>query len=157
MLGICHHTRYEGQAAIELEMLTETGVGDTLPYSIERGIDGVVHVNMIPAFDRALDLHLSGETPGKIGGMFHLTLATAMAEAVTDSLAFAEGSDSDLRRVPLGGGVFQNRTFLEMICRELRSRSLIPVTHRDVPTNDGGVSLGQAVYARQALELEEKN
>lgn len=155
MLGICHHTRYEGQAAIELEMLTDAAVVDILPYSIERGNGGTVQVNMVPAFDRALDLHLSGEKPARIGGMFHLTLARALAEAVSRSVASAEGSAPIPPRIPLGGGVFQNETFLDMICRELRARSLEPVTHRDVPTNDGGVSLGQAVYARQALIMEE--
>jgi hydrogenase maturation protein HypF len=155
MLGICHYTRYEGQAAIELEMLTDATVGDTLPYSIERGIGGTVQVNMVPAFDGALDLHLSGEDPGRIGGMFHLTLARALAEAVFQSVAKAEGPASVPSRIPLGGGVFQSETFMDIISRELRARSLEPVTHRNVPTNDGGISLGQAVYARKALDMEE--
>jgi hydrogenase maturation protein HypF len=155
MLGICHHTRYEGQAAIELEMLTDATVVDTLPYSVGHDTDGTVQVNLVPAFDGALDLHLSGEEPGRIGGMFHLTLAKALAEAVTRSVASAEGPATVPSRIPLGGGVFQNETLLDMISRELRARSLEPVTHRDVPTNDGGISLGQAVYARKALEMEE--
>ncbi|TNF48530.1 carbamoyltransferase HypF [bacterium] len=154
ILGICHHTRYEGQAAIELEMLTDASVGDTLPFSVERDIKGTVQVNMVPAFDEALELHLSGEQVGRIGGMFHLTLARALAEAVFHAVESAEDSDPFSPRIPLGGGVFQNETFLKMISKELRARSLEPVTHRNVPTNDGGISLGQAVYARQALEME---
>jgi hydrogenase maturation factor HypF (carbamoyltransferase family) len=33
-----------------------------------------------------------------------------------------------------------------MISQALMKKSLKPVFHRQVPTNDGGISLGQAVY-----------
>jgi len=42
--------------------------------------------------------------------------------------------------------VFQNELFCSLISGELTKGSLEPVFHRQVPTNDGGISLGQAVY-----------
>ena len=144
MLGICTQSRYEGQAAIELEVLTDEGVTDILPYSIIESDDGTVVIDLIPAFDAALSLTLEGRSPSGIGGMFHATLARAMAETAA---RIVEGTEGISNSIPLGGGVFQNELFCSLISGELKKRSLEPVFHRQVPTNDGGISLGQAVYA----------
>ena len=47
----------------------------------------------------------------------------------------------------LSGGVFQNELLLEDLKSLLGSRSLRVWTNRAVPSNDGGISLGQAALA----------
>ncbi|MGA2957458.1 MAG: carbamoyltransferase HypF, partial [Thermodesulfobacteriota bacterium] len=47
----------------------------------------------------------------------------------------------------LSGGCFQNRLLLELTLPLLRRHGLESFTHRQVPCNDGGLSLGQAVIA----------
>ena len=143
LLGICTHSRYEGQAAIELEVLTDGRVTDTLPYSLIESEDGNVMIDLIQAFERALDMRLKGTSPSVISGMFHAVMARAMAESAAMIVERLEGIGNS---VPLGGGVFQNELFCAMIAHELEERGLQPVFHRRVPTNDGGISLGQAVY-----------
>ena len=59
-----------------------------------------------------------------------------------------------LTQVALSGGVFQNRLVLEGIAGRLRAQGLNPLTHCQVPSNDGGLSLGQAVIAA-ALGLDQ--
>ncbi|UCF89134.1 MAG: carbamoyltransferase HypF [bacterium] len=143
LLGVCTHTRYEGQAAIELEVLTEEGVTDILPYSVAEEGEGQLVIDLVPAFEAIREKKNKGVPAPELGGMFHATLALAMAEStsmVAGSCTGVAGS------VPLGGGVFQNELFCSLISKELESRSLTPVFHRKVPTNDGGISLGQAVY-----------
>jgi hydrogenase maturation protein HypF len=49
--------------------------------------------------------------------------------------------------VVLSGGVFQNQFLLERTCAMLRKRGFQVITHSLVPTNDGGISLGQAAVA----------
>ncbi|MCB2040464.1 MAG: carbamoyltransferase HypF, partial [Rhodoferax sp.] len=49
--------------------------------------------------------------------------------------------------VALSGGVFQNRILLEQLVRRLEQAGLAVLTHRQVPSNDGGLSLGQAAVA----------
>ncbi|MEE8320054.1 MAG: carbamoyltransferase HypF [bacterium] len=144
MLGICNKARYEGQPAIELEMLTDGQVADILPFSIEGAGNSDIILDLQPAFARALELKLSGAEAGMLGGMFHRTFAAALGEAAEHALE--RFTDLD-RRVVLSGGVMQNETLSTMITTEFENRNIQPVLHRAVPPNDGGISLGQAVYA----------
>jgi len=143
LLGICTHSLYEGQAAIELEVLTDEGVTDILPYSLLEGNEGQVVMDLMPAFEASLGELQKGISAPALGGMFHATLARAMAETAVGIVESTEGIGNS---IPLGGGVFQNELFCSLISGELTKRSLEPVFHRQVPTNDGGISLGQAVY-----------
>jgi len=153
MLGICLETRYEGQAAIELEVLTDSNVTDTLPYSVQRDGDDRILVDMLPSFVEAAQMRITGREISVIAGMFHKTLARAFSEAILS--AYEDQPEiADLNTVSLGGGVFQNEIFSTMIIEEMRSIGIEPVFHRKVPTNDGGVSLGQAVYGILA-QIEE--
>jgi hydrogenase maturation protein HypF len=54
---------------------------------------------------------------------------------------------TDLNEVALSGGVFQNMTLLERLLPLLQKAGFTVYTHRLVPPNDGGLSLGQAVIA----------
>ncbi|MFV2081403.1 MAG: carbamoyltransferase HypF [bacterium] len=144
MLGICYKTRFEGQPAIELEMLTDGQVEDILPFSIEGGANSDIILDLQPAFAKALELILSGTEAGMLGGMFHRTFAAALGEAAEHALERFNDLD---RTVVLSGGVMQNETLSTMITAEFEKRNIHPVLHRAVPPNDGGISLGQAVYA----------
>ncbi|MBL9126118.1 MAG: hypothetical protein JNL97_00655, partial [Verrucomicrobiales bacterium] len=53
-------------------------------------------------------------------------------------------------RVVLSGGCFQNRRLTEGVLGRLRSAGFVPVWHRWVPPNDGGIALGQVVAALRA-------
>ena len=55
--------------------------------------------------------------------------------------------DAGTKRVALSGGVFQNRLLLRLTTAALQREGFEVLTHRLVPPNDGGISLGQAVMA----------
>jgi hydrogenase maturation protein HypF len=63
--------------------------------------------------------------------------------------------DHKLNRVALSGGVFQNAFLLEGLERMLLESGFEVYTHSQVPTNDGGISLGQAVVANAVLDAKE--
>ena len=49
--------------------------------------------------------------------------------------------------IALSGGVFQNKILAELIILHLKAEHFTVLTHRQVPANDGCLSLGQAVIA----------
>jgi hydrogenase maturation protein HypF len=82
---------------------------------------------------------------GEISAKFHNTLAEAVVE-----VAKRVGEP----RVVLSGGCFQNRYLLERIVKRLREEKFTPYWHQRVPTNDGGIALGQIFAARNQLTLK---
>ena len=62
-----------------------------------------------------------------------------------------------LKQVALSGGVFQNRLLLRKAVNLLEADGFQAITHRQVPTNDGGISLGQAVIANFAVKGESES
>jgi hydrogenase maturation protein HypF len=86
-----------------------------------------------------------GVKPGIIAGRFH----NALAEAIL-SVAQAVGE----RRVALTGGCFQNHLLTERATRRLSGAGFQVLLHRQVPPNDGGISLGQVVVAAARLERD---
>jgi hydrogenase maturation protein HypF len=87
----------------------------------------------------------AGAEAGAVGWRFHRTLA-GMLVAVSRRLAAAAGTGT----VALSGGCFQNRLLLAMAVPRLEAAGLRVLLHRQVPCNDGGVSLGQAALAHFA-------
>ena len=96
-----------------------------------------------------------------IAARFHKGMAIAivrMIELLADEL-IDHGSESGnapfahlsvraaAPAVALSGGVFQNRILLEQVAGRLAAAGLRVLSHRQVPANDGGLSLGQAVVA----------
>ncbi|MFW5708783.1 MAG: carbamoyltransferase HypF, partial [Chloroflexota bacterium] len=135
ILGICHETTYEGQAAIELEACVdslETGTY-TFPSEAET-LDPEPLLEQIIADVRA------GIPVGVISARFHNTLATIVT-TVCRHIADQTG----IHDVVLSGGVFQNTTLLSAVVPRLEAARLNVLTHRYVPPNDGGLALGQAM------------
>ena len=81
-----------------------------------------------------------------ISGRFHRSVARLILETC-QAIRRAQG----LHRVVLSGGVFMNMFLLSLVAEDLRKSDFEVFTHHLVPTNDGGISLGQAVVAQQRL------
>jgi hydrogenase maturation protein HypF len=84
----------------------------------------------------------AGDGVGVIAARFHLGLARSLVTAAKN-LAGRHGTTT----CALSGGVFQNRTLFEEVSEGLRGAGLGVLAHRQVPTNDGGLALGQATVA----------
>jgi hydrogenase maturation protein HypF len=89
-----------------------------------------------------VDALLAGRPVGEIAARFHRTMADLVVAACAQVReAGAPGA------VALSGGTFQNRLLLEWTAESLSEKGFLVYRHRRVPTNDGGLSLGQAVLA----------
>jgi hydrogenase maturation protein HypF len=86
-------------------------------------------------------------SPALISLKFHNTMARIVAE-----MCQLVSKDAGIKQVALSGGVFQNRLLLRLTTAALQKKGFEVLTHRLVPPNDGGISLGQAVIAHFASE-----
>lgn len=147
ILGVRDTVHYEGQAAIELEMLAderETGAYAFSLGSDEEG-DSLV-VDTEPVVQAIIADVEMGVPVTVISARFHNTVCLFSLE-VCRVVREREG----LSRVALSGGVFQNLYLLSTMKRKLEEEGFEVFINREVPTNDGGVSLGQAVVAYASL------
>ena len=90
---------------------------------------------------------LAGEDPGKLAYGFHRALADEILAACEEA-----ERQTGIRKVALSGGVFQNRLLLELTDHMLKQQGFEVLKHQLVPPNDGGIALGQAVYAMAYLD-----
>ncbi len=145
LLSIRDEVRYEGQAAIELEKIADHGVKEEYPPTIRKDENPMTidPTEMIRGIVRDM---MEGMSSSKISGKFHRTVARLIIETCE-----AIRSKDRLNRVVLSGGVFQNMFLLSLVTEGLRSSRFDVYTHHLVPTNDGGISLGQAVIGHRRL------
>ena len=143
LVGLRGEINYEAQAAIDLEMLAYEASGETgeYPFAVAEQ-EGVSVLKVLDLFSAIID-DLRHRTPAAvIATRFHNTVARMIA-AQCRIISFTTG----LREVALSGGVFQNRLLFRLALDGLRRAGFEVLTHRLVPCNDAGISLGQAAIA----------
>jgi hydrogenase maturation protein HypF len=133
LIGLRLEVTYEGQAAIELEAIADAGETRVYPRD---GLDFRPAVEAVAADVRG------GVARSTIAGRFHNTVSDGIVETCRRMSV-----DTGLRRVCLSGGTFQNRLLVERTVPLLRRAGLEVFLHRDAPSNDGGLALGQAMAA----------
>jgi hydrogenase maturation protein HypF len=145
VLGIRYQSRYEGQAAMELEALAFDHSAPVLPF-------GLVTEGRRVIFDPLPLLHTlrarvaAGESRHYLAAAFHETVVAATAAMVCRAR-----DTTGTNMVALGGGCFQNARLLSSTRRALREHGFEVLVPRRFGPNDGAVSLGQAAVAAARL------
>jgi hydrogenase maturation protein HypF len=150
LIGVRNEITYEAQAATEMEVLSRPFISaaGTYPYVVDNTDDGKI----IRVYDllHSIAADVRAKTSvGRIGASFHKT----MADLSIDVCKQARES-SGLQEVALSGGVWQNQILLDLVRDGLQQNGFIVYFHKQVPTNDGGLSLGQAVIAHHLRATE---
>ncbi|MCL4425956.1 MAG: carbamoyltransferase HypF, partial [Firmicutes bacterium] len=135
ILGICSENTYEGQAPALLGERAKEGVEGTYGFTLKEGIlyPGEIFAGLLEDLAR-------GEEKGVMAAKFHNTV---VAMLVAGALKAREESGEP--RVALSGGLFQNPYLFRRLVSLLRREGFLVHYHRQVPPNDGGLALGQAV------------
>lgn len=144
ILGLRQTAVFEGQAAMELEMIADEKEGQR--YDLEWTAGQVRQVAIEPVISGVVDDIIKGLPAFIISRKFHNTLCEGFAD-----LCRTIGDETGLDRVVLSGGCFQNRLLLEGLSQALTQCGLKVYAHRLVPTNDGGIALGQAIIGAMAI------
>jgi hydrogenase maturation protein HypF len=143
LLGIRNTVSYEGQAAIQLEnaMVDETD-DSAYPLATAEGI-----IDTKPLFDELLRDLQKGVDTKRISSRFHNGLINAFV-----TIASALRDQHAIRKICLSGGTFQNLYLSENLQQKLESAGFEVYTQSEVPCNDGGLSLGQALIAAHQID-----
>jgi hydrogenase maturation protein HypF len=160
VLGICRERQdYEGEtgarleAAVDPRALQDVSDDVAYPFSIEdSGSLGIPYIEPLAMWRAILgDLVLKVPVP-VMAARFHMGLAKII---VTMAKKLAHGGANEtsprFKTVALSGGCFQNRILFEEVARRLEQQNFIVLSHAQVPANDGGLALGQAVIGAARL------
>jgi hydrogenase maturation protein HypF len=147
LLGARARVSYEGQAAIELEALARTVPSAEAPeYAMDVQREGGVRVlDPAPVIAAVREERDRGTPVAIVAAGFHEGLGRSAARLAAE-LAAERGLDT----AALSGGVFQNARLTEIVRSELEAAGLHVLVHREVPPNDGGISIGQAAVSSNA-------
>jgi len=156
-IGICpEQCSYEGQAAIEMEAIADTNIlnndKETLNYSfkLEKSAN-IYYIDTSSTWREILDDIKQHISSSEIAAKFHQSLAITTVKIVKQLK-----QENQFNQVILTGGVFQNQILLQQVKMRLEKLEINVLTHSIVPTNDGGLSLGQSVIAAAAKYLKER-
>jgi len=146
ILGICHKCSFEGQAAIALEAAATRASEAHTSYRFDlcNEVEAPIIVDWAPVVRGIVDDVVAGVPSAAIALAFHRALAEA-----TVRVAQVVG----IRDIVLTGGCFQNALLTEYTVQLLRDAGFQPHWHRFTPPNDGGIALGQAVFAMRQFQL----
>jgi hydrogenase maturation protein HypF len=145
VLEIRDQVHYEGQAAMELEMLTSKDTGEY--YRAQWIEEHPLLISVEPFIRGVVEDMRQGLNRSRIGGKFHLSLIRLFTD-----ICLVLREESRLDRVVLSGGVFQNTILLCGLLQSLKEKGFQVFAHELVPSNDGGISLGQALVAASVME-----
>ena len=146
MLGLCQVASFEGQAAMALEQeamnasASVQGKDDTYPIPLIAQTETPRRwiADWRPMIELIADDLSRGIEMSRIAHRFHRSLAELIGQAA---------ERVGVRQVVLTGGCFQNVLLADLARERLESAGFVTLTHREVPPNDGGLALGQAVVA----------
>jgi len=142
LCGVRPVVNYEGQAAAELEGISDPAEAGSYPLEVVASDGGPAILDAretICAIVADLD---GGAAAPAVGARFHRALARATATACELAAGLA-GTDL----VVLSGGVFQNRLLLEQTATLLGDHDLRVLFPTRLPPNDGGIAYGQVAVA----------
>ncbi len=155
LIGIRQTVSYEAQAAMEMEALAADYLEQSLRNSLECaarayrfqiGECAPLQINAGELLSQiCLELQ-AGVAKQVIAARFH----HAVAHMIVDVCRAAQKTRG-IVLVGLSGGVFQNGLLLKLTTAKLRDAGFQVLSHRQVPPNDAGISLGQAVIARRSI------
>jgi len=137
LVGLHQQISYEAQNAIALETIADPEERSGYDFAIENG-----QILISPVIRAIVEDLKHDVAPSGISARFHNGL-TACAVRVSEQIR----SQTSFNQVVLSGGVWQNKVLIRQTIAALKASEFEVFWPHKLPTNDGGVSLGQALVA----------
>jgi hydrogenase maturation protein HypF len=141
LIGLRQQVSFEGQAAMELEFVCEgiTSERSYHPNMVRQETGGNI-LNWAPMIEGILADLAVGVNRAEIAAAFHNTLIEMIVRVAVQQ---------QIEQVVLSGGCFQNKRLLEGSITRLEKAGFHPVWSQKIPSNDGGIALGQIMAAQR--------
>ena len=136
LLSLCSCAAFDAEAPMRLEALARDAAVLNGGWNIAEGV-----LDLLPLLAHLADVR----DPVQGANIFHGTLAAALAD-----WALGAARAAKIDTVALGGGCFLNRVLTVELQKRMEASGLSVLRPRQVPPNDGGISLGQAYVAGRA-------
>lgn len=146
LTGVCQLASYHAEAPMRLESVATSITSLAYPCFAEGGI-----ISFKPTFREIIDDLLMNTEVSRIASKFHNTIINMLLAAV-----FKISNEFGLKKVVLSGGTFQNKILLSRVEDMLHTAGFEVFSHEVVPSNDGGIALGQIAIASKRRESGEK-
>jgi hydrogenase maturation protein HypF len=143
LLGLIQVATFQAEGPMKLESLAEDGINESyqVTYGLTIGFDNTIRA--------IIDDILNNVDKVTIATKLHNTIILTIFDSVN-----AIRSGKGINKVILSGGVFQNKYLLTGTTELLQKNKFEVYSHASVPTNDGGIALGQLAVASKRRELK---
>jgi hydrogenase maturation protein HypF len=145
LLDLGNYNHFDAQLPMVLESLAEPGVDDRYEFDLQHGVEPL-QLDLGRTLRGIVEDLRGGKSAAVISARFHNTLAEALV-----TIAKAARERTRLEVAALSGGVFCNRFLTDRLIARLQQEGFAVLWNRDVPSNDGGIALGQAAIAAITL------
>jgi hydrogenase maturation protein HypF len=149
MLGLGSYNHFEAQLPMALEAIIEGGVEEHYDFELVGGSNELLQLHLDKMVRQLIADVREGAAAGVISAKFHNTVAVGLLE-----LAKAARKSKKLNTVALSGGVFCNRYLANRLIRLLKGEGFSVLFNCEVPSGDGGISLGQVAIAASLLKRQ---
>jgi hydrogenase maturation protein HypF len=139
-LGICDYRSYDGEPAMKLERLLESG-SNSVPIELQRKGNIVGSIEMF---------HQFAESRGKPQDRAH-SFVRALVQGLVD-IAVDESQKRGISSIGLSGGVSYNATISSMTKSIVEKSGFRFICHDVLPNGDGGIAAGQCAIALNRLK-----
>jgi len=142
IVGLGSYNHFEAQLPMALEAIAADGVEEQYDFELVCSAEEPLQFDLRKTVKQLIADVQERLRPGIISAKFHNTIAAALLE-----MAKRARESKKLDIVALSGGVFCNRYLTNRLIKLLKKSDFQVLLHREVPSNDGGISLGQAAIA----------
>jgi len=146
MLGLGSYNHFDAQLPMALEAVIENEIEEQYDFELINRTGEPLQLDLGKMVKELIADIREKKTVGVISAKFHNCLAAGLLE-----MAKAARESTRLNTVALSGGVFCNRHLTNRLIRQLKQNDFSVLFNREVPSNDGGISVGQAAIAVQQV------
>jgi len=146
MLGLGSYNHFEAQLPMALEAIIASGIEEHYDFELIDRAGEPLQLDLHKMIEQLITDIQEGKPSGIISAKFHNCLADALLEMAKEAR-----ESKKLKTVALSGGVFCNRYLTNRLVKLLKKNSFSVLFNRDVPSNDGGISVGQAAIAAKLV------